>query len=503
MKVESLVALGVQRYRVLFFMHFVIKLFPEITIKSTPVRKRFTRQLASNLKQLTKRLSTDIKIVRDWEKLEVLGPEDPALADQIADVLACTPGIAFFYAVNVYECNDMHEIYERTAAIWGDALAGKTFCVRVKRHGNQDFSSIDVERYVGGGLNQHFATAGVKLKQPDVTIKIEIRDQQVFVVKQEVPGLGGFPMGTQDPVLSLISGGFDSNVASYLTIKRGLRTHYCFFNLGGRAHELGCKEVAHYLWQKYSSSHSVKFVSVPFEGVVAEILTRVSQANMGVILKRMMLRAASTIAEQMKIQALVTGESVAQVSSQTLTNLSVIDQVTETLVLRPLVTMDKGNIIDIARKIGTEEFSANMPEYCGVISKKPTTKAKMDRVQAEENTFDFSVLEDAIARAKFENILDVFELEDEVLADEFSYVPTDAVIVDIRHPDEQEQAPLSLKGVKILHLPFYQLAKAVTELPGKQQYLLYCDRGVMSRLHASQLCQEGYTNIGVYRPRAE
>jgi thiamine biosynthesis protein ThiI len=98
-------------------------------------------------------------------------------------------------------------------------------------------------------------------------------------------------------VLSLISGGFDSSVSSYLCIKRGLQTHYCFFNLGGRAHELAAKEVALFLWMKYHSSHRVKFISIPFKGVVEEILEKVDNSQMGVILKRMMLRSAEQIAE--------------------------------------------------------------------------------------------------------------------------------------------------------------------------------------------------------------
>ena len=139
--------------------------------------------------------------------------------------------------------------------------------------------------------------------------------------------MGGFPLGCQDSVLSLISGGFDSSVSSYLCIKRGLQTHYCFFNLGGRAHELAVKEVALFLWMKYHASHRVKFISVPFEGVVEEILNNVDNAHMGVVLKRIMLRAAEKLAQGLHIEALVTGESVAQVSSQTLANLSVIDRV--------------------------------------------------------------------------------------------------------------------------------------------------------------------------------
>src|SRR5690606_3472936 len=171
---------------------------------------------------------------------------------------------------------------------------------------------------------------------------------RLFVIANKNRGLGGYPLGEQDPVLSLISGGFDSTVSTYLCIKRGLRAHYCFFNLGGRAHELGVKEVAYYLWNKYGSSHRVKFITVPFEDVVREILESVDNAYMGVVLKRMMLRAAEKVAASLEIPALVTGESVAQVSSQTLINLSVIDRATDMLVLRPLSTMDKGEIIGIS-----------------------------------------------------------------------------------------------------------------------------------------------------------
>ena len=210
-------------------------------------------------------------------------------------------------------------------------------------------------------------------------------------------------------MISLVSGGFDSTVASYLTIKRGIRTHYLFFNLGGRQHELGVKEVAFYLWEKYGASHRVKFITVPFDEVVAEILERIDDSYMGVTLKRMMLRAGSVIATELDVDALVTGEAIAQVSSQTLKNLSVIDSVTDTLVLRPLITSDKTDIIRTAREIGTEEFAANMPEYCGVISVKPTTRAKMEKVQHEETRFDFTVLDRAIGNRVMQNIDEVME----------------------------------------------------------------------------------------------
>ncbi len=482
-------------------MHFVIKLFPEITIKSAPVRKRMTKQLRNNLRKLLRPLDELIQVDMDWDKIEITGPEDDGLARQMADVLARTPGIANFSRVQHFPLGDFDDILEKTLSVWADKLAGKTFVLRVKRNGKHDFSSHDVERQVGGGLLHQSEAAGVKLKNPDVTVRLEIRQSQLYVIEETTKGLGGFPLGTQDSVMSLISGGFDSTVSSYLTIKRGLRTHFLFFNLGGRAHEVGVKEVAFYLWNKFGASHRVRFISVPFDEVISEILCNVHNSQMGVVLKRMMLRAATRVADEMGVQALVTGESVAQVSSQTLPNLAVIDSVVSTLVLRPLVTFDKNDIIDVARKIGTEEFAANMPEYCGVISVKPTTRAKEERVAREETAFNFDVLEKAIANKWVQNIDEVME-ESKPLAhvEIFDTPQPDTVIVDVRHPDEVDVRPLKLTENTVKEIPFFTLQNRFKELRGDTRYLLYCDKGVMSRLHAELLVEQGFANVAVYRP---
>lgn len=485
-------------------MHFIVKLFPEITIKSSPVRKRLTRQLRENLRRLLRPLDPRIQVERDWEKLEVLLPIDrPDLEPEVTGVLASTPGIAKFARVDVFPLTTLEALSERIAGDWRERIAGKTFCVRVKRSGEHDFSSVEVERRVGAGLVVAGTSAGVRLKDPQVLVPIEIRQDQVFVLQDTHAGLGGFPLGTQDSVVSLISGGFDSTVASYLTIKRGLLTHFLFFNLGGRAHELGVKEVARYLWQRFGASHRVLFITVPFEEVVSEILNKVDSSHMGVVLKRMMIRAANRVAAPLEAGAIVTGESVAQVSSQTLANLGVIDEVSDMLTLRPLAVMDKGDIIDIARAIGTEVFAANMPEYCGVISVKPKTRARRERVIAEEASFDMAVLERALAARGVENI-------DELLCNEppqeEAGVPIHAtpqpgaVIIDIRHPDEIARQPLRAGSARVVAIPFYSLDRSIADLDPGQQYLLYCDRGVMSRLHGELLYEKGHTNIGVYRP---
>jgi thiamine biosynthesis protein ThiI len=417
--------------------------------------------------------------------------------------LACTPGIAKFLHVEKYPRTDLDAMLDLALEYYREKLVGKTFAVRCKRNGKHSFKSTDVERHVGAGLSAQTEAAGVKLKGPDVTVLLEVRDDSVFMVRDQRDGLGGFPLGCQDSVLSLISGGFDSSVSSYLCVKRGLQTHYCFFNLGGRAHEFAVKEVALFLWMKYHSSHRVKFISVPFEGVVEEILEKVDSSQMGVILKRMMLRCAAQIAAGLHIEALVTGESVAQVSSQTLANLAVIDLVTDCLVLRPLATTDKQQIIDTARVIGTEEFSKDMPEYCAVISNKPTTRAKLHRIEREEARFDFAVLDAAIGSAKHQLITDlVADLDGE--SAEVKIVETlnsDCTVIDIRHPEEAEIKPLILEAEnqpgERLNIPFYQLRSGFADLDKNKSYLLYCGKGMMSRLHAANLMDEGFANVAV------
>src|SRR5699024_1991320 len=185
--------------------------------------------------------------------------------------------------------------------------------------------------------------------------------------------------------------------------------HYCFFNLGGAAHEIGVRQVAHYLWNRFGSSHRVRFVAINFEPVVGEILEKIDDGQMGVILKRMMVRAASQVAERYGVQALVTGEALGQVSSQTLTNLRLIDNASDTLILRPLISHDKEHIINVAREIGTEDFAKTMPEYCGVISKSPTVKAIKTRIEEEEGHFDFEILDRVVREARNVDIRTIAE----------------------------------------------------------------------------------------------
>ena len=481
-------------------MKFIIKLFPEIMIKSESVRKRFVKILTSNIRNVLTKYDDTVAVIKHWDYIEVRSKIDanlPMLIEQLQRI----PGIHHFLQVEEKPFANLHEIFEQTLSDVASQLENKTFCVRVKRKGKHEFNSLEAERYIGGGLNQHIASAKVQLKNPDVTVRIEIEDDKMMLVRARYEGIGGYPIGTQEDVLSLISGGFDSGVSSYMLLRRGSRVHYCFFNLGGAAHEIGVKQMAYHIWQRYGSSHKVRFVAINFEGVVGEILENVDNGQMGVVLKRMMVRAASKIAQRFDIQAIVTGEALGQVSSQTLTNLRLIDEAAEVLVLRPLITHDKEKIIAMAKHIGTDDIAKSMPEFCGVISKNPTVKAIKAKIEQEEGNFNFAVLESAVENAQYLDIRQIAEQteKDVVSVDAVSVLGANDVIIDIRSPEEIDENPLHIENQAMIQLPFYKLSSQFAELDQSKHYVLYCERGVMSKLQALYLKESGFNNVSVFK----
>lgn len=482
-------------------MQFIIKVFPEIIMKSHSVRKRFMRILSDNIRRTLQATDTTVTVVAHWDYIAV-NHKNTQKTDALRSALLAISGIHHVLEVEKRTYHSLDDIAEQIYQAFKEQLINKSFCVRVKRRGNHTFSSMDVMRHVGGVLNQRIDSARVQLTNPDITVHVEIDHDSLLLIKARHAGLGGFPMGTQEDVLSLISGGFDSAVASFMLMRRGSRVHYCFFNLGGNLHEIGVKQMSYHLWQRYSLSHKVKFISIDFQAVVAEILGKIDDGQMGVVLKRMMVKAASQVAQRFGIQALVTGEALGQVASQTLTNLGVIDQAASVLILRPLIAYDKEEIIRLNETIGTFELAKNMPEFCGVISKSPTVKAKMDKVLATEQGFDFAILQQAIDNAQIYDIKSLAESkqDDIILPDYAHQVADNEMVIDIRSPDEQDELPLCLAGVpshQILSIPFYQLQQKFAHLDPHITYLLYCKQGVMSRLQAVQLLASGYQNLKV------
>ncbi|MCR3754731.1 MAG: tRNA uridine 4-sulfurtransferase [Candidatus Westeberhardia cardiocondylae] len=489
-------------------MKLIIKLFSEITVKSASVRMRFIHILARNIRNVLKNYHQLITVIPFWDHIDVCFRNHYHVKYcEISRILMYIPGIQ--YIMKVEECfwNNMLDIYQKTFDMHHKFLIGKTFCVRVKRLGKHTFTSQDIERYLGCGLKKNVQGTCVNLINPEYKILLQIYHNKLIFILDKIKGLGGFPIGTQQNILSLISGGFDSAVSSYMLIKRGCRVHYCFFNFFGEDYKYYIYNIVYHLWSNFSVSHSVMFVSIDFYLVTDALLQNVNSSSIGVVLKRMMIRAASMVAKKYNIKALSTGEVLGQVSSQTLQNLHVIDKVSDKLILRPLISYNKEDIIRIAREIGTERFSKYVPEYCGLFSKSSVIYAIEDTIIAEEKKFDFSfLLFDAIKQAK---VLDVSKMYMQVTdgldnpIEVTNIVRKNDIILDIRPLDIANNVPvlgINMDCVEVKVIPFYKLVNQFMQLDKNRFYLLYCDRGVMSRIQARFLYTKGFKNVKVYRP---
>ncbi len=489
-------------------MQFVLKLFPEILLKSASIHRRMTMILQVNVQQILQRIDASVKVVREWDKLIVASNDESAENYQaILAQLRCIPGIQYILDVQVSSFVDSADIVQQTKQMWQHQLKGKSFCVRVRRSGKHPFSSVQLQRQIGGCLFEECEHGGVDLRQPDLLIQLEVVQQNLFLIRASIEGIGGYPLGTQESVLSLISGGFDSAVASFQFIRRGSRVHYCFFNLGGAEHQRGVQQMAYLLWQKFGASHKVRFIAVDFSHVLADIVQHIPHGNQGVILKRAMLRVAQQVAQKMEIPALVTGEALGQVASQTLSNLQVIDRASETVVMRPLITWDKPEIIKQAEHIGVRALAESIPEYCGAISTNPNVKTNLRQVEKDEQRLQAGLLAAAYAHAAWFDIADLApHAHAPALTRESSCrapqrpraMQRKDIILDIRAPNEQEQKPFSHAENQVVSLPFYKLASEFPTLDQSKQYFLYCERGLMSKLQAMHLQERGFLNVAAY-----
>ena len=482
-------------------MKFIIRLFPEISIKSKPVRNRLIRQVRQNLVNVCKHHGISVNAYAQWDKVVAIFDET-ITKDRAITELSRIPGIHSFMEVNEYPFTTLDSLFDEIKDVVGPSIENKTFAVRVKRKGQHEFNSQMAERVIGGKSKASFPNKGVCLDNPEVLIHIEIENQTAYLSGEKHLGIGGYPVGSQGEVFSLISGGFDSGVSTYDVLHRGCRVNYLFFNMGGTAHEIGVTQESYFLWDRFASSHRVRFVTIPFEPIVGQILERTHHGVRGVILKRMMMRVGSLVAKKFDAEALVTGESLGQVSSQTLRNLTHIDNVCDVLLLRPLVTADKQDIIDKSREIGTIGFAESMPEYCGVISDHPNVCPSASFVEEEEAKMDSDLVQKAFESMKVVDINDIpkdtTKLKTEV--ETVSELLSNEVVLDVRAPDDVEKAPLTVEGHEVITMPFYKTASDFHTLDQIKTYALYCDQGVMSLMQAKQLKEKGYHNVKVYRP---
>ncbi len=450
----------------------------ELTLKSKRVRQRFTLRLLQNLRAaLEAEGIRDARVINEWSRLFVEVPE--SREKQAIETLQRVFGISSLSPVEtVYfrHIRDLENFAEQAYALLVD---GRTFAVRVKRVGRHPFRSIDVERLVGGRLARY---GSVDLENPEVLVEIEIRENQAFFFVERVPGPGGLPLGTEGKALALVSGGFDSAVAAWLMMKRGVALDFVLFNLGGPLHLKGTLDVVQTLCRRWCYGTDPVFHEVDFRPAIQQMHQQVKQNYWNLLLKRLMYRAAARLARQIGVPAVVTGESIGQVSSQTFVNLTVLEEAAEVPVFRPLLTYDKQEIIDLARRIGTYEVSATVAEYCQLVARHPVTRANPQRVRELEQRLDFQLLDQAVAQRRS---VPLREASAEVLGDiEVDTLPEGAVLLDLR----QRPTP-KIPGAR--WIPASRFREAMATLDPSATYVLVCENGYRSFELAQELRQRG------------
>lgn len=268
-------------------------------------------------------------------------------------------------------------------------------------------SSMDVSRMVGTFLLRSVEGVKVDLHQPDVNVHVEIRTEGTFISCQTLPGAGGLPVGASGKVLLLLSGGIDSPVAGWMTMKRGVKLEAIHYHSYPYTSERALQKVKDLAEQLTKWGGTVRLHVVPFTEVQTAIREHCPEEYNITIMRRFMMRIAEKVAQKRKALALATGESLGQVASQTLESMYTIENVVKIPILRPLVGMDKSEITVISRKIDTFELSILPYEDCCTIftPKNPATRPRVELAERYEEKLDVDALVmDAVLRTEIVEI---------------------------------------------------------------------------------------------------
>ncbi len=463
------------------FLH-LISVSGEIPLKSPRTKPRFFKALSRAIDDALRRSGVErFKLWRDGSRVFLQAPTNclQVLARVFGVRRACT-------AVEV-GFKDLNDLSVRVAELLKDAVRGRKFAVRVKRVGKHGFTSIDAARAIGSALYPH--SAGVDLSNPEVEVRVEIRGNVAYVIRECVDGPGGLPAGTEGRALTLFSGGFDSPVAAWMAARRGLETHFLHFVLTSPESASQAFEVAGKLSRDWLHGYRPKFIVIDYRRVVEEVVSRVRRDFRQVVLRTIMYVGGWLATERYGFDILVTGEALGQASSQTLRNLNAVEEVAARVLgrpphlLRPLACMDKEEIISLSRRIGTYDLSAKVAEYCAIAPSRVVTRAKPRELAEEVGKVSMDLIREAVASASVADALGNPPrqwLPDSV---EIDYIPKDALVVDMR----------SLKDYREWHYPGAIHISEAGDLRRVRDrpVVLYCSHGYASYLMAQHLRREG------------
>lgn len=376
--------------------------YGEIALKKDN-KKYFENVLIKNIKKALK--DFDIEINKDQSKIYVYTDEYKNAIENLKKVF----GISYI-SLQFETEKDMDSIYEAAIAAMDyerEKRQIKTFKVESKRADKKfPLKSPEISKMVGGHVLKHYQDLNVDLNNPDIILRVDIR-QKAFVTGNRLKGLGGMPVGSSGRVMSLLSGGIDSPVASILAMKRGLDCDFIHFHsypfTSGRSFDK-TKDLA--IISSNYQPHAMLF-SFNLLKIQEEITKKCDIRFTTILQRRSMIRIATRLCRECDREALVTGENLGQVASQTLAGMSVVDPVTDLMILRPLICMDKNEIIELARKYETYETSILPYEDCCTVfvAKHPKTNPTLDQILKEEEKIEYKKLEDEIFNAREEFLI--------------------------------------------------------------------------------------------------
>lgn len=373
-------------------------------------KRTFEDILVKNIKRRIKSLGKT-EITRAQSTICITPADEFYDTEEAVDRLKKVFGIAALCRAAVCE-KDFEDIKRVSLEYLEDALScASTFKVTAKRADKSfPMKSPEICRELGGVLLSRFHNLSVDVNNPEVTVTVEIRDTKAYVHGENIKGAGGLPVGTSGHAMLLLSGGIDSPVAGYMLAKRGVHISAIHYVSPPYTSERARLKVEQLCEKLTPYCGSIAFFCVPFTEIQEAIKNNCPEEFFTIIMRRLMMEIAQRISDREKCMALITGESVGQVASQTMNAIACTDAVCRMPVFRPLIGMDKTEIVEIARKIDTFDTSVLPYEDCCTVftPRHPKVRPLLVDVEAAQNSFDFSEL---VEKAVNETELKIFNLD--------------------------------------------------------------------------------------------
>lgn len=363
-------------------------------------RKSFISHLRENIRQTLSDLSS-FKIRAERDRMYILCDDEHEM-EEIIVRLPSVFGIQSFSPV--IECAHDPEQLKVTAKEIISKLdtEGKSFKVTVKRpYKAYPLEKLEIMKEIGSHVLRNFPELHVQMQKPDIELKVEIREEAAYLMAEVIKGAGGLPVGAGGKALLMLSGGIDSPVAGYYMLKRGVRLELIHFFSPPYTNERAKEKVFDLAERLSRYGASIKLHIIPFTELQQQVHKQMPENITMTSTRRMMLRVAERVMKEVGAKAIINGESLGQVASQTIDSMHAINAVTSAPILRPLVAMDKLEIIDVAQKIDTYDISIRPYEDCCTIftPANPKTKPKLEKVEHYESYLDFDLLiEECVAQ---------------------------------------------------------------------------------------------------------